>query len=144
MRYILVCLCLLVAGAAYAASSVVETVSTVGNIRKVELSWTDNATASFDDYAITSDVAGKVLLGVLDPGSTAPTNLYDVQLVDADGVDIFGGDLLNGDNVTSTQAEPQMGAGYGARPVVGGLTLDIDNQSVGSATGKVILYIEGE
>ena len=146
MKKILVLAMLLMSANVFAASSVVETVTNFSvnddTYSKLELAWTDNATASFTDYTILSNTKGEILYGILDPGTPAPTDNYDVQIVDTNSVDIFGAELNDGSTTLSSQAMPKVGNHYGGRVNNSALTLDIDNQAVNSAQGKVILMIK--
>jgi hypothetical protein len=143
---------LFTAAVAYTASSVLETTDTIilnnGNkITELTIAWTDDDNASgggsFDDYTILRNVEGKHFMAVVDPGTKAPTILYDIQLLDENGVDIYGGNLVDSDNVTTSNKLPMIGSdNVTSRPVLGTLTIDIDNQSVDSANGTIVLYIE--
>jgi hypothetical protein len=82
-----------------------------------------------------------VCLVVTDPGTTAPTDNYDITITDADGVDIMGGQLLNRDTANSEHAVPKIGSAYGCRPFQGTMTVNIINNSVNSATGEVKVWI---
>lgn len=102
--------------------------------------WTAAADGSVPATAKISMV-GYVILAVTDPGTTAPTDDYDIELTDAYGCDVMGGELSNRDTANSEQAMPAVGSTYGPRWVSGPVTLEITNNSVNSATGKVIVYI---
>jgi len=82
-----------------------------------------------------------VCLVVTNPGTTAPTDNYDITLTDEDGIDIMGGQLANRDTADSESAVPKIGTVYGCRPIDGTITLNITNNSVNSATGTVKVWI---
>jgi hypothetical protein len=95
------------------------------------------------DAADTIDILGRYCtLGITDPGSVAPTNLYDIEIRDEYGCDVFGSNLLNRSSVNSEQAVPLIGDAYGSRLCAGILTFRLTNNSVVDATGKCILYFE--
>lgn len=82
------------------------------------------------------------VLAVTDPGSTAPTDNYDITIEDEYGVDVFGGSLTNRDTANSEQAIPQIGTGLASRLCGGTWTFKLSGNSVNSATGKLCLYFE--
>lgn len=112
-------------------------------VRELTFSWTGDASdGTVPATATTAAVNGYVFMAVTNPGSTAPTDNYDITLTDADGVDIFGAELSNRDTTNSEQAVPKIGsATYGSRYVNSVLTLNITGNSVVSATGVVRIYI---
>ena len=143
---VLVLLCLLVTGRALAAGSVAVSITKLDMIRVVTFSWTADASdgsvpSTTVSAAITQQIAGwNCFLCVTNPGSTAPTDNYDIVVNDADGVDIFGGKLNNRDTATSEQAVPLVGGAYMTRPVTGAITMVLTNNSVNSATGTLQLF----
>lgn len=116
--------------------------------RKLLFTWTaDAANGSVPDTAISANQAKvlrglKAILGVTNPGATAPTANYDITLVDADGVDVFGGSLTNRSDTASEQAKPDMTTLGGSRMVNGTLTFKLANNSVNSALGTCAIYFE--
>lgn len=129
----------------FAAGSVTQTASQSGAFLVVTLSWTGDvaggtvgtvpSTATSTD--ITAAIAGYYLaMVVTNPGTTVPTNAYDIVLNDADGVDVMAGALVDRSSTASEQAFPPVTS----RPVTGALTLVITNNIVASATGTVVLY----
>lgn len=132
------------ASIAWGAGTVVVGIPTKAgtHVYTQNLSWTADASGNVTSSNIAScNVNGHVLFVVTKPGSTAPTDNYDLTIVDADGVDIMGGELANRDTVNSEQAMPKMGSSYGKRFVKGGLILTVSNNAVASASGDVKLYI---
>jgi len=111
--------------------------------RIIILSWTaDVAAATVPNKVIdvsTYDVMGWYFFSAeTNPGTTAPTDDYDIVINDADGKDIAGGLLLNRD--TSTTELVCIGTSAHGYPVVrGNLTFVLSNNSVSSATGTCIL-----
>jgi len=111
--------------------------------RIITLSWTaDAAAATVPNKVIdvsTYDVMGWYLYSAeTNPGTTAPTDNYDIVINDADGVDIAGGLLMNRD--TSTTELVCVGISAHGYPIVrGNLTFVLSNNAVNSATGTCIL-----
>lgn len=81
------------------------------------------AAALEQTYAIDIPILYGLLLGVVtNPGSTAPTDDWDLTLVDSDGVDVLSGLGANRDTSTSESV-----AIPSPIPVIGTLTLTIAN-----------------
>lgn len=112
------------------------------SVQVITVSWTAHTDGVVTAETIDVDPQGYVFMVVTNPGATAPTALYDITLTDADGVDIMGGTLADRSATASEQAVPAVSTGlYGGRYVIGGLTLNISNNSVNSATGTLVLYV---
>lgn len=74
-------------------------------------------------------------------GVTGPTDNSDVYIKDSNGVDLMGGygeNML--DNAAHNEAPPRIDGVASLQPVDGTLTLDVDNQSVNSATYVIKLF----
>jgi hypothetical protein len=115
------------------------------NERVVEylITWTaDSAAATVPATATDTAIVGYVFMAQTNPGTTAPTDDYDITLTDADGIDVFGGELLNRDEANSEQTVPKVGSSvYGSRFVNSVLTFNLSNNAVNSATGTVRVYV---
>lgn len=114
-------------------------------ISKVVISWTgDSADGSVPqtDIDITNLIGRYCCLGVTDPGSTAPTDNYDIEILDEYGVDIFGGSLKTRDTANSEQVLPVIGTAMAPRLCADTWTFKLTNNSVNSATGKCVLFFE--
>lgn len=115
---------------------------------KVLIEWTaDSGDGSVPETAFdatdTIGITGRYCsLGVTDPGTTAPTANYDIEILDEYGCDIFGGNFNNRSASDSEQTLPVINNGLGSRLCAGILTFKLTNNSVNSATGKCILYFE--
>lgn len=72
------------------------------------------------------------------PGSTAPTDNYDITILDADGKDLCGSLCLNRD-VTNTELVLAGLGGFGFPVVRGPLTLVLAGNVVESSTGTIII-----
>lgn len=134
----------LMVGLAYGAGTVTQSyVSKTNSVSLLTYTWTaDASAATVPATASTVSIDGYVILVITNPGSTAPTDNYDITLTDADGVDVMGGTLANRDAANTEQAVPMIGAVYGGRWVSGIITLNITNNSVNSATGTVQVFVQ--
>jgi hypothetical protein len=124
-----------------------------GGIKKVLIDWTsDDSTGAVS--GTTRKIVGTLVKGVTDPGSTAPTDNYDINITDEEGLDVLLpcrtagnlGDLMNRDTsnteqvhflVLTNDASP---LGTSVHPVVcDKLTVAVTNAG-NSKTGQLILY----
>ena len=108
-----------------------------GKSMVIAVSVSDDAsgtTATFTD----STVMGYFLCSMeTSPGSTAPTNDFDIYLRTAGGVDILGGAGLNLDSPTPAVAYPTIDSSTGQKgcvPVNSALTMSFSGNSVETAT----------
>lgn len=112
-----------------------------GTVRKITVEFTaDAADASVPGLVLPSFEG--FLLGILtNPGSTAPTDNYDIALNDADGVDRLAGAGANRDTSTSELAAALFASSSARLPVAVDdvLTLAITNNAVNSAVGKIVI-----
>jgi len=112
--------------------------------RKVlTIAWTGAAAGGAIDAItinpVTYGLEGWFLYSVeTNPGTTAPTDNYDIAITDADGFDIAGGLLADRDQ-TNTEMVNLRVAAAGYPMVRGNLSVAITNNSVNSATGTIIL-----
>ena len=119
-----------------------------GGIKKVEISWiADSGDGSVPQTAFDSDVLADILgryciLGITDPGSPAPTDQYDIELLDEYGVDVFGENLKDRSATAGEQAVPKIGSAYGGRLCAGTWTFKLTGNFVNSAQGKCLLHFE--
>lgn len=96
----------------------------------------DDATGAIPTLVLPT-FEGRILALVTDPGSTGPTNLYDITLVDSSSsLDVLGGAGAN--RSTSNTERAAVTAGYVSRAET--LTLTVAGTSVNSATARVIIY----
>ncbi len=130
------------------AESITMTLNEVNpRVFELKIAWIAASNGSLTAEDTNLEITGKLkgwscFLAITDPGSTAPTDNYNVSVKDAYGVDIFGGELDNRDTANSEQAVPLMDVVYGARLINTALTFDVTGNSVDSATGDVYLYFE--
>lgn len=136
-----------------AGSSMTFTYDETDVIKKVIVDWlSDDAAGTVS--GTTKKIVGTLIKGVTDPGSTAPTDNYDIVLTDEEGVDILGdcvalSQLINRDTANSEQVyffllnRDASALTTSAFPVVcDKITISI--ASAGNAkTGQLILYYRG-
>jgi len=130
---------------ALAASSMAYTISTEGERSEcmiITITWVAASNGTVTGVQSAFEVHGYVWQIVWDPGTPAPTNLYDTTITDEDNCDILGGEGLNRYTIESQQAYPKAGSGgYGPRRVDSKITLWVANNSEDGATGEVKLYV---
>ena len=127
-----------------AAGTVTQTLDKMTkDVYRLTYTWTGDASdGSIPATTSTWAIDGYVILVVTNPGTTKPTDNYDITLTDTDSVDVMGGELANRDNTNTEQVVPKIDTVYGGRWVSGHLILTITNQSVNSALGTVVVYIQ--
>lgn len=100
-------------------------------------------------HAMTEPITGRVVAVKTNPGSPAPSDNYDLDLL-VDGYDIMGGALANRDSANSERAWPLFSDGTDKHvvhaPVAGALTFGVDAASnlVENATVTIRVYTIGE
>lgn len=136
---------LLIPAYAFSAGTVTQAwTQCTKNVECLAYTWTaDASAATVPATASNKSIDGYVIQVVTNPGSTAPTDDYDITLTNSDGADVMGGALANRDTANSEIAIPKVdGTNYADAWVSGTLTLNISNNSVNSATGVVRVYIK--
>lgn len=115
----------------------------VGSVRKIVIACTaDAANGSFPATVLTTKFEGRLLAIVTNPGSTAPTDDYDIAITDAEGLDVLKGVGANRDTA-NTESAAILYSSTSVNPVVDEsdtLTLAITNNSNNSATVVIVLY----
>ena len=129
-------------GEAFADSSVSQAWASVNKeVMVLTMAWTADANSGDVSATVSeADIDGYIFQVVTNPGTTAPSDNYDITINDASGVDIMGGELDNRDTANSEQVVPKIDAVYGTRMVDGAITVNFSGNSVNSATGEVIIY----
>lgn len=126
-----------------AAGTITQTHYTLGSVRKVVFTCTaDAANGSFPATAITEKFEGRLIALETNPGTTAPTDDYDIAITDAEGLDVLRGVGANRDTA-NTEVAAIVFSSTSVHPVVDDtdtLTLAITNNSVNSATIVIVLY----
>jgi len=108
-------------------------------LKQVNVAWTaDAADASVPDTTL-SNLKGYLMKAITNPGSTAPTANYDVKLLDAaDATADAANAILIDRHTTTTEVkmfDPPL-------LLAGDYTFNLTGNSVNSATGVLILFIE--
>ena len=95
------------------AEGVVFTERTYGTVKMIKAAWTAGTDGIVDaDYTTTETYDGKIIFAATVPGTTTPTDQYDIELTDDDGViDLAAKNLLNR---SATTTEYVMDASLGA------------------------------
>ena len=153
MKKLLITLAILaLASMAFADDSVVtvKTDSVNDGMEIVVFTWLANTVTGTVPATSTSGTwphprrqkAGCIAKVNTNPGSTAPTDNYDITLTDDDGVDLMGGELANRDTATSEVAVPKIDTVFGCNIATESFIMNITGQSVSAATGTVSVYIK--
>ena len=132
-------LVLLMAGQALAAGTCTASSAVQATVTVVTATCTaDSSDGSYPSTSLGS-YRGWIVLAETNPGTTGPTDNYDIVINNANGVDVMGGSLANRDTTNSERATPAIN-GW----VDGALTLAVSNNSVNSATFvlKLLIYRE--
>jgi hypothetical protein len=136
-------LAFMIPGVVLAASSVVEQKGgwrqlRQSNIWQLEVLWTANTTGAVTTEAMPAAPGAGLFMGaVTDPGSTAPTDNYDIQLQDPTySYDMMQGKLLNRDTSTTETVGPK---GY---PYDGGtINFVLSGNTANGAVGTLLIWI---
>ncbi len=114
------------------------TAATNGRMKTITFSWTSDDTTGAVTGSTTDTINGLVYGLKTNPGSTAPTDNYDITVTDADGLDVLGGVGADRDTANTEYAAAKDGAGNVVPiPVSGVLTINVSNagnSKVGVAT----------
>jgi hypothetical protein len=96
----------------------------------------DDAAATFPNTT-TKAIRGYILLVETNPGTTGPTDVYDIVYNTASGVDVMGGNCGNRSITATERAVPAL-SGW----VDGTLTQVVTNNAVNSATftSKIVYW----
>lgn len=114
----------------------------IGMVRRVEISWTADAADGSVPATALPAFEGRLLALVTNPGSTAPTDNYDITLPAGIGDDRLQSVGANR-HTTTTQSAPVVYSGSTVHPWVDGdetLTFTLANNAVNSATGVAVLF----
>lgn len=126
-----------------AAGTITQVPNNTGNVRKITFTCTaDAADGSFPATALTQKIEGRLIAIETDPGSTAPTDNYDIVITNGGGIDVLQGVGANRDTANTESAQIVV-SGTSLRPTVDEtdtLTLTITNNAVNSATVVITLY----
>lgn len=124
-----------------AVGTTTVTESKFGHVRRVIVDFVASSTDGSIPDTVLPAFEGRLAELTTNPGTTAPTDNYDLTLIDAEGADRLQGVGANRDTA-NTESVPVVYAASTIHPPVGlwdTLTLKFANNSVNSATGRVIL-----
>ncbi len=127
------------------ASSVAQSHVRRGPIGCVILDVTAHTDGTVTSVDLTPRISGKLLAIETNPGTTAPTDNYDITITNADGTDVLQGVGANRDTA-NTEIAAIVYSGTAIHPPVcksDVLTLNVAGNSVNGATTKIKLYYEG-
>jgi hypothetical protein len=105
-------------------------------IQKIGVNWTSDSSAGTVSQVLAGLFSGKVLGLYTNPGATAPTDNYDVELRDSDGDDV----LMNAGLDRDTAVSEGVGGGSLGAVVESTLTLVISGAG-NSKIGRVVVWI---
>lgn len=111
-------------------------------IEVVTVDWAASSTdASIPTLAV--DLRGWLVKAITNPGTTAPTANYDISLTDPEdsGLDAAATLLNNRHTSTTEQVYPLISGAASPILLAGTYTISIANNSVNSATGRIIFYL---
>jgi hypothetical protein len=119
--------------------TVVLTEETFGTVKKITCAWTSEnggGDAGKAGKTTTNAYSGEVIRLVTDPGSTAPTDNYDVYVYDEDGMDVLMGAGVDRDTADTEQVlASSLGCVANDK-----LTFYVENAG-DAKVGKIYLYI---
>jgi hypothetical protein len=130
------------AGNLWAASDQNERHYQWGSLHVIQIDWTAHTDGSYTSYLIRRPINGTLYMVETDPGTTAPQDNYTVTLTNTASIDVMGGAMADCDTANSEEWQPYFAASasYGARPVLGRLTLAIADNNVNTALGTIYIY----
>lgn len=113
----------------WGAGAVTQTIEYTHNFYVLTYNWTSNAAGNASKTSIWP-ISGYIVKVITNPGSTAPTDNYDITLTNSDGIDVVHGELANRDTANSEEIVPVPSDNvtvYGGSAVSGLLTLNVSN-----------------
>ena len=112
---------------------------TSSGVRLLKIAFT---TGSGSFTCVTNnDVTGWILLVKTDPGATAPTPNYDIDLDDSGGMDIMGGALDNRSATAREGALPLLRGNYQVIFNEGPLTIQVTTAGTSKTIELLIYYL---
>lgn len=131
----------------WGAGTVTQSLShSAANYKGLVFSWiADSSDGSVPATTSMLRIDGYIIKVITNPGTTAPTDNYDITLTNIDGADVVHGELANRDTTNTEEIVPIPADNvtvYGGSAVIGRITLNITNNSVNSATGTVTVIYE--
>jgi len=108
------------------------------DIERIVVDWTSDASGNAD--ASIEKIYGWCVKIITDPGSTAPTDNYDITLVDENGVDALEGKLVDRDTANNETVYPLVTGAATPVFLCGTHTFTVANAG-NAKVGKTIFYI---
>lgn len=115
-----------------------------GSVKRITIDWTTDGSGAASE---TVHIAGTILRVVTDPGSTAPTDDWDLTLTDEFGLDLLANRGANRDTATTEHFCPGVaftdGTTTSVMPVAhyGPCSFAVANGGA-SKVGKTVLFIK--
>jgi hypothetical protein len=125
-----------------AGSSLTQSWDTAHYVKTWTCDWVSDDSAGTVSIASTKQIYGRVFQLITNPGSTAPTDNYDIKVLDAEGVDLLNGDGANRDTSNSEITGLNVATAVDCA-AAGTVTFDIANAG-NSKEGRAIFYIIGD
>lgn len=108
------------------------------HVTKVIVDWTSDADGDAD--VAIKNLSGWLVKVVTDPGSSAPTDNYDVTLIDEDGADALQSLCLNRDTSNSESVYTLVTGAATPVLLAGTHTFTVANAG-NAASGRAVLYM---
>lgn len=110
---------------------------------KIKIDWVADASDASVPSTEIEQIYGWAVKAITNPGSTAPTDNYDIALKDPDDSSIDALTGLLADRDTSNSEQVYLLVSGAATPIflAGNYTFALSNNAVNSATGQLILYV---
>lgn len=111
-------------------------------VRKIVYSFVGDAADGSVPASSAVAINGYIIKVVTNPGSTAPTDNWDLAINDADGADVLAG--AGADRDTSNSETIYLAATVASTPAwcEGSHTVVVTGNSVNSATGTITIYVK--
>ena len=117
------------------AGTITASETTIGSVRQIVFSWLTDGSGDATATATGKEYSGDLIKVLYVPGTTTPSNLYDITLTDGDSYDLLAGqgtDCPNGSTLVITG---------GLLPVAtSAISLTVANGGA-IKTGKVVIYL---
>ena len=121
------------------SATATEWASDYRSVKRIKWAWVSAADGTCTSTASSEAYDGQVIALLTDPGSTAPTDNYDIVVNDADGHDVLAGQGANRHTTTTQWVLHSDSTPLG---VVAGSTLTLDITNAGdSKEGDVYVFI---
>lgn len=107
-------------------------------VERIVVDWTSDASGNAD--VSIANLYGYLIKLVTDPGSTAPTDDYDITLVDENSIDALAGAGANRDTANTEQVYPVASGAQCPVFLCGTHTFTVANAG-NAKVGRAVLYI---